>query len=102
MRTSAGVKETLYPVTLQMPIRGCQPLEEPLVRITRLVVGCKGHPYGRQTRPLHLASQVDVGARHLGIGKRNVNVIVGVDPDRLGNDFAHSWIASIRRLISVF
>jgi hypothetical protein len=87
----------LHAVALQHPIHRSQPFEKAVVRIAALVVGRKRHADGCEARPLHLAAQIDVRARHLGGGEGNVDVIMGVDPDCFGYDVGNSRITRIHR-----
>jgi hypothetical protein len=88
---------TLHAVALQLPINRRQPFEKPVVGITGLVVSRKGRADGFEARPLHLAGQVYIWSRHFGGGEGNVDVIMGVDPDSLGDDVGHPRIGYIRR-----
>jgi hypothetical protein len=87
----------LQAVAFQLPIHRLQPFEKAVVGVALLVVGRKCHANGRKARPLQLARQIDVRAGHFGSGERNVDVVMGVDPDSLGNDVGNSRIDHIRR-----
>jgi len=83
---------TLHVVANLLTIHRRHPFEKAVIRVALLVVGGKRHADGREAGTLHFGGQIDVRARHFGFGEGNVDMIMGVDPDRRGHDAGHARI----------